>query len=80
MIPVAFVTYVTVGFIAGAYAMTIPGFEPAVYQTLSAIRKTTSDVFAQMAKAASPSPSKANKKAKPSAEPEEDLDEDDKDQ
>lgn len=72
MIPVAFVTYVTVGFIAGAYAMTIPGFEPAVYQTLSAIRKTTSDVFAQMAKAASP-PSKAEKKAKVSAEPEEDA-------
>jgi hypothetical protein len=49
MISATFVINVTVGFIVGAYvAMTIPGFKPAVYQTLSAIRKTTSGMFAQI--------------------------------
>jgi|UniRef100_A0A6C0JJE8 hypothetical protein len=59
MISVTFVTYVTAGFIAGAYAMTIPGFRPVVYQTLSAIRKTTSEMFAKMAQAAAPIPQHA---------------------
>jgi hypothetical protein len=54
MIPIAFVTCTAAGFIAGAYAMTIPGFRPAVYQTLSAIRKSTSEMFAKMAQAAAP--------------------------
>jgi hypothetical protein len=67
MISVAFVTYVTAGFIAGAYAMTIPGFRPGVYQTLSAIRKTTSEIFAKMAQAAAP-------KQQTGEEPEEDSD------
>lgn len=61
------VTYVSIGFIVGAYAMTIPGFEPAVYQTLSAIRRTTSEMFAQMTKAEKPI-SKKQKRAQTPAE------------
>ena len=41
--------------------MTVPGFRPAVYQTLSAIRTTTSDVITQVTKAARAKPVQAEK-------------------
>ena len=45
--------------------MTIPGFEPAVYQTLSAIRRTTSEMFVQMTKADKPIPKKSKRPQTP---------------
>lgn len=72
------VTYVAIGFIVGAYAMTIPGFEPAVYQTLSAICKTTSEMFVQMTKADKPIPKKSKRPQTPAEFSEHEFSEDDR--